>query len=498
MSERPDNKAAHEVAGVEGITKSFGANDVLKDVSFSIGAGEVVALVGHNGAGKSTLAAIISGALAPDRGSVAIAGEPLSPRPAEALRLGVRCVYQHRTLVPSLSVAENVAAYDGTGMIRRRREEGELARRRLAALECGVDVHARVEELSAGEAQEVEIARGLDEHAKLLILDEPTASLSARESERLLRVTGSLVKSGIGQLLVSHDIDYVLEAADRVVVLREGRLVHDGPASELTRRDLLKVMLEGEFDEAEVRAPRPAPSGAPLLAFCGLTTETLQEVDAAVFRGEVLGFTGVLGSGVEDIARIATGQSRPISGQLMLDEEKIVLRSPRQALKHGIALVPGDRARLGLFPNLSIAHQIGLASMALERSFVLHRRREARVAAETAAAVQLPHNRLPLDPAQLSGGNQQKVIVGRVLDAKPSVLVAHEPTVGVDVGARAAIHQRIRAMASDGAAVIVASSDPEEVSIVCDRVLVLREGRIVLEAGPGEERRLVAAAMGEA
>jgi ABC-type sugar transport system ATPase subunit len=485
------------VAEAVEVTKRYGATLALDGVTMTIARGQIEALVGHNGAGKSTLVGVLAGAVAADEGAVRIGGATLRARPAEALRLGVRCIYQHRTLMPNLSVAENVTVLERPGLRRQRRAERDVARRRLQLLDSDLDPRRLVRGLNPGEAQEVEIARGLDGDARLLILDEPTASLSGREADRLRQVLLQLRAAGIGLLLVSHDLDYVLSVADRVTILRDGRAVMSCTAAGLTRDRLVAEML-GDVEEPVECERGHCPIGAPVISAKAVSTgRRLDRVDVDACAGEVLGITGVVGSGIDELARILAGAVRPESGVLAIRGRPTELRSPRQALKRGIAYLPDDRASAGLFPNLTATQQVGLTRLAISRTSVLRRGRDRREARKLLMPMGFQSRWLSSRPSRLSGGNQQKILVARSLMAAPSALIAHEPTTGVDVGARAEIHAQLRALAATGVAVIVVSSDAEEVAVVADRAIVLRNGMVVAAIDRPSEQELIAATTGE-
>jgi rhamnose transport system ATP-binding protein len=502
-------RAADEpvVAAVEDLAKTFGATRALRGVRLDVREGEVHALIGHNGAGKSTVVKILAGALKPDSGRVTIGGEPMKPSPASALQLGVRCIYQERTLFPNCSVAENIA------MLRRGKawysaaHARRIARARLELLGCTLDVRRRAGSLSIGEAQEVDIARALDERCRLLILDEPTSSLSAREVQRLLEVMEQARTFGVGMLFVSHELDVVQRIADRITILRDGAVAAQGRATAFSKSDLVEHML-GATHELERAAQLAAHNrhvtelamagadGPPALVLRGVASGRLGSTDLELHAGEVVGVTGSLGSGVEDLARVLAGLVQPGTGELEVRGRAVRLRSPRHALRLGIAYVPDDRHRKGVFGNLLPVRQIGLSKMILSRRVFLEPGTERRDALRVAGSVGLSDRDAQRFPSTLSGGNQQKVMLARCLATRPSVLVAHEPTVGVDVGSRAATHGLLRALAEDGVAVVLISSDADEIVEVADRAVVVRRGRVVLDARRFDESRIVRETLG--
>lgn len=505
MTASANNGGERSAARLEGVAKRFGAIRALDDISLELRRGEIHALIGHNGAGKSTIVKILAGALAPDRGDVRIGGQALRPTPASALGLGVRCIFQQRTLFPNCSVAENIAAGSRRPGWYSEARSRRIARARLARLDCHIDESRLAETLSIGEAQEVDIARALDESCRLLILDEPTSSLPAREVTRLLEVMKQIRQLGVGLLFISHELEVVRRIADRVTILRDGKVAAAGPMTGFTKGALIDEMLGTESSQergaAQSAVSAPARRLAPPERLVRMTAtdlegDTLGKTSIEIVGGEVLGVTGSLGSGVTELARLLSGVTRPRGGRLALNGADLRLRSPRQALKHGIAYLSDDRLGTGLFTNLLPYRQIGLSQIALRRQPVLDLREERRRALATAASVGLAKRDAVRPVTTLSGGNQQKVLIARCIAARPKVLIAHEPTVGVDVGSRAAIHGLLRGLAEEGVGVVVLSSDAEEIVEVADRALVLRLGAVVGDLRRFDEGQLIRESLG--
>jgi ABC-type sugar transport system ATPase subunit len=480
--------AAHSAAPPllegRGIVKRFQAVTALDGVDVALRAGTVHALVGENGAGKSTLGRVLAGILRPDEGEVLVDGEPVDFRsPRDALDLGVTAVTQETTIVPKLSVAQNVFL----GL--ERRESALGPKRQLELYEAlreeagfGPDGRTPAGQLRISDQQQVELLRAVARRARVILLDEPTASLTAAETERLHRLVKGLRERGTSIVYVSHFLDEVLDLADDITVLRNGRLVRHGPAADETVDSLVEGML-GRSLEAAFPAPPPAPdrSVAPRLEVTGLSCgAALQDVSLAVHPGEILGIAGLVGSGRSELARAIFCADRSDCGTVRIDGDEVVLRSPQSAVKAGIAFLPESRKEQGLVVNRSIQENVSLAHLSSFVSAGFIRTREER-----STTVELLE-RLAVSPGRpetriehLSGGNQQKVMFAKWLCRPPKILIADEPTRGVDIGAKRAIYDLLVALAGQGMALIVISSELEEVLNLSHRVAVMRRGRIV-------------------
>ena len=491
---------------VRGLAKTFAA-PVLDAVDLDVQAGEVHALVGENGAGKSTLARIIAGLLVPDAGSLALDGAPWRPaNRVEAERAGVCLVLQELNIIPTLSVAENVwlgrPFPQRLGFVRRRELEA-ASRAVLARVGLGdVDVRRPVGELGTGRQQLVEVARGLSRRVRVLLLDEPTASLTPREVDLLVREVRALTAGGAGVLYISHRLDEVLRIADRVSVLRDGRLVASQPATETTPSALIGLMVGRELADGPPGAP--APAGEPLLRVEGLRRlPFVRDVGFEVRAGEIVGLAGLMGSGRTETLRCLFGADVAEAGAVHLRGRVSArpFRSPREAVGCGIGLLPEDRHHQGLItawavrPNLTLTR---LESVATAGGWI--DARGERAAAETLAArLDVRCQSVEQRVAELSGGNQQKVAFGRWLFRGCRVLLCDEPTRGIDIGARHAIHRQLRDLAGGGMAIVVASSDLTEVIALADRVVVLSQGRVsgVLARGEATEAAIADAAFAD-
>jgi rhamnose transport system ATP-binding protein len=488
---------------VEAISKRFGGAQALESVSVSIARGEVHGLVGENGAGKSTLGRIIAGVIAPDEGAVIIDGERLgyfSPR--HALRRGITMIAQELVLLPAHTVLENVfLGVEATrgGLIRR---GAQLARFRElnARTGFGLDPNARVESLRVAERQLVEIMRALARDARLIVMDEPTAALTRDEAAKLLTIIRTLREHGRTVIFVSHRLEDVLSVADTVTVLRNGRVVRTAPATEETSASLVRAMLGMELDLAfPARTERPVDAPVALsvskLCFPGGGPVSLD-----IRAGEIVGIAGLVGSGRSELARAIFGAASGVSGSVLVEGRRLTRRSPRTAIRAGMFFVPEDRRDQGLLMGRSVQENLTVASLQqLCVGSIVRRRAERDAADGLIRGLDIRPAARATPVSLLSGGNQQKVMLARACFCEPRVLIVDEPTRGVDVGAKRAIHELLMKMAEDGLAILLISSEFEEVIGLAHRILVMRAGRIIGEfpANTGEETLMTAAVMGE-
>ncbi len=477
---------------VDGLTMRFDSVLALDGASVGIAPGEIHALMGENGAGKSTLIKLLAGVYQPTAGRMELDGRPFAPAsPREAEARGVSIVHQEVPLIGDLSVAENLTI--GREPMRFMRIDWKLARKRAAAalarIGITVDVSLRLASCSLATRQLVAIARALDVSPRVLILDEPTSSLDSTEVEALFATLRRVRDAGVSVILVTHFLDQVYAVADRITVLRDGRAVGTRPVHALSRRELVHMMIgREEKPEPSVRPSDPtagAPDQVPRLRATGLgRTGSVSGIDIQIGRGEAVGLAGLLGSGRTEVARLLFGADRADAGSVALDGTPVQLRSPRDAIAHGIAMTPEDRRLEGLIPNLSVRENIVLALQARRGALRPLTRRERRELADrfiAALRIKTPSAETPI--VRLSGGNQQKALLARWLATSPRLLILDEPTRGIDVGARAEIHRLISQLRADGMAILLVSSDLDELVAACVRLVVLRDRRQVGELG---------------
>ena len=480
----PDPAAPAVRAELRNISKRFGATQALDSVSLALAPGEVHALVGENGAGKSTLVKILAGIHQPESGTILLDGEPIQiTGPARARALGIAVVHQEPRLFPDLTVAENVfighAPAGRLGTI-----DWRSTRRSAQALfeQLGVqfDVGAPVRGLSMADQQLIEIAKSLSVEARVLVLDEPTASLSAHEVERLFAIVRRLRDRGVSILFVSHRLDEVFELCDRATVFRDGKHVISTETSALTTADLIRHMV----GRAVTLFPKvETPVGDVLLEVEHLTRAgAFRDVSFSVRAGEIVGFAGLVGAGRTEVARVLFGVDTRDAGEVRLGGVPVVHRSPSEAMNDGIAYLPDDRHQEGLVLDFSIAQNVTLPILPrLFPRLLVRAATERRVAEEYTAQFNVRMTGVDQLVGALSGGNQQKVVLAKWLASKPRVLILDEPTRGIDIGAKVEVHRIIGELAASGLAIILISSDLPEVLAMSDRILVLHEGRLTAE-----------------
>jgi monosaccharide-transporting ATPase len=471
-----------EVLRAAGVTKNFQGVKALDEAGLTLRAGEIHALMGENGAGKSTLIKVLTGVHQRDGGTIEFEGKPINPHsPREAEMAGISTVYQEVNLIPTLSVADNILLGRQParfGWLRK----GAMKRRAEAALDrlgLQLDVGRPLSSCSMAVQQMVAIARALDVRAKVLILDEPTSSLDEREVEFLFGILRRLREEGMAIVFVTHFLDQVYAVSDYITVLRNGKFVGEYRASELPRLKLIGAMLGRSFDEMQqLREAKPPDTQANVfLQARGLGRRGyLNPLDLDVAAGEVVGLAGLLGSGRTETAKLLFGIESPDKGELKVGGEKVSIRSARQAMRHGLAFCSEDRKGEGLVPHLSVRENLILAMQASRGPLrLLPRKEQERLAAHYIAALKIktPGGETPIQ--NLSGGNQQKVLLARWLALHPKLIILDEPTRGIDVGAKAEIEKLVHELRAQGMAVLFISSDMEEMVRTCQRVAVLRD-----------------------
>jgi inositol transport system ATP-binding protein len=498
-----------ELLLVEGVRKQFPGVTALDGVSLRVARGEVHALLGENGAGKSTLLKILSGAQRADQGQLRFDGCSLgaSDTPVQRIRLGIVTIYQELNLLPALSVAENI--YLGreplfAGFLSWRRLYAR-AQAIIDALGLDLDPRTEVRRLSVAQQQMVEIARALTLDARLIVMDEPTSALSGREVATLHRIIRELKAKGISVVYVTHRLREVKEICDRYTVLRDGELVACGDMADVEVPDLVRFMvgreveLRGRRDHAAPGQPGPVVLQVENVCRAGLASEphatVLRDLSVDVRAGEIVGFAGLVGAGRTELARVIFGADRCDSGAIRVSGTQLTLRSPGEGIGAGIVLVPEDRKQQGCFLTQSIRQNMTLPSLGrLSRwKYFIDEKAETALVEEYRRKLRIKMGSDAVAIATLSGGNQQKVLLARSMALSPKVLIVDEPTRGIDVGAKAEVHQVLFAMAAAGVAVIVISSELPEVMAVSDRIVTFHEGRItgVVQARGATEEQLM-------
>jgi len=491
------------VLSLKGISKQYGGTAALDGVDFDVRPGEVHALLGENGAGKSTLCKIIAGSVIPDSGTVQIGGAPARfTHPSQALEAGVAMMYQETSLVPTMTVAQNLELGDEPILTGMRRINIE-AQQQLQSLNFHVPAAAYVSTLGGAQRQMVEIVKALRRDARLVILDEPTATLTPEEKEQLFGAIERLKQRGIGIIYVSHALEESLQIADRITVLRDGTHQITADAASLTREDVVRYMVGRSVEYATYQ---PTSTGKPRRKVLEVENVTLENIvknmSFTAYAGEVLGIAGLVGAGRTETAQIVAGavkRQRLNGGRVLLEGKPVRYRVPRQAIRDGIVYITEDRKNNGFFETMSIEWNIYLGHLATARRlpWLVKAKERRRVASRLAERFSIRTVSPAAKVVELSGGNQQKVVLARSLTRSPKVVIFDEPTRGVDVGAIAEIHALIREFADAGAAVIVISSYLPEVKALSDRVLVARQGRIAAEFAPEDatEERIMFAAV---
>ena len=487
-----------------GVGKRFGSIEALRPTDFSVEAGEVRGLVGSNGAGKSTLIKVLTGAYRPTTGKVLLNGQVVRlGDPHAMLRQGIACIYQHSSLVPSLSVLDNIflgrQPTTRFGLVDRRRQrlEGESL---IAEYRIDIDPLAKVGMLSTVKQKEVEILKALALRAQLIFMDEPTAWLSHSEVLKLHRTILDLKTKNVGIVYVSHVLDEVFRVCDSVSIMRDGTMVWEGVIADIDRPKLVNIMVGEKLGKASLEAAaqvrKPRGAGEIRLSCRALTRKnTFSNISFDLYAGEILCITGLIGAKRTEVAHAIFGSAPLDKGDIILGGRKIRFRSPKQAIANGFGLVPEDRRRDGLLYAHSIADNLVLVALKkVSRFGVLDPAARRRLAMRQTDNLGIVPRNPKAVVGTLSGGNQQKVLIGKWLEAAPTVLVLDEPTVGVDVGAKAEIYAKLRAIRDAGQAVLIISSDLEEVMAISDRIAIMVNGRLeaIHDAGTVSREKIVA------
>jgi len=487
---------------VRNISKSFPGVRALSNVSLSIKRGEVHALVGENGAGKSTLMKILAGAYTKDSGEIILRGKPVEiESPAHAQSLGIAIIYQEFNLAPHLSAAANIfigreprSKFFNFIDNRRIRQDAQAI---MSELGVDIDVSRPVRDLNVAQQQSTEIAKALSMNADLIIMDEPTSALAEAEVAVLFDVIRRLKAKGITFIYISHNLEEVFQISDRISVLRDGQLIGTNETAKLDAREVVRMMVGRTLDDM---FPKPKVDiGGPLLEVKNLSRRgVIRDVSFTLHRGEILGIAGLLGAGRTELMRCIFGADRITSGEIWMEGKRVDIRSPRDAIAAGIGFVPEDRKQQGLF--LSLAMRINASAVilpTLARWGLINRQQEKKLVSESIAALQIKTAGQEQIVRDLSGGNQQKVVLAKWLAIKPKVLILDDPTRGIDVGAKVAIHTLMGEFARQGVGIILISSELPEVLGMSDRIIVMDEGAICGEFSREEathEKVMLAAA----
>ena len=474
-----------ELLRLNGITKIFPGTVALSDVSFSVNKAEIHAIVGENGAGKSTLMNIISGSLLPDKGEIYLEGKKVNIRsPRDAQNLGISIVHQELALCPHLTVAENI--YIGrlpekSAKIVDFKKLNQMSQEVLSLFdEVNIKPTDKVANLNVAQQQIVEIAKAITFNCKLLILDEPTSALSEADAAVLFKIIKDLKAKGISILYISHRLREIFELADRITVLRDGRYITTLNTAETNPDQVVSLMVGREIKE--MYPPKADRIGKEIFRVENISSDKVQNVSFALHEGEVLGFAGLVGAGRTELAQTICGILPKHCGEIYLEGKKIEINSLEDAIKHKIGYVTEDRKQYGLFLKLPVAHNVSAIHLKYDyKRLLIERQKELSLAQEFVKKLNVKTSSYLQLVMSLSGGNQQKVMIAKWLAINPRILILDEPTRGIDVGAKAEIHTLLRELAKNGIGIILISSEMPEIIGMCDRVIVMREGRVTGE-----------------
>ena len=489
---------------VRGVSKRFPGVIALDGVDLSVQAGEVVALVGENGAGKSTLMKILGGVQQPDGGEIFVDGAPVQIKNVnDAMRLGVAFIHQELNTLDNLDVAGNVflgrEPVSGPWRLINRKKIHADSEPYLKRLGLNISTHTPLDRLSIAQQQLVEIAKALSLQARLIIMDEPTSSLTLAETKRLLELVCELSGQSVGIIYISHRLGELDECADRVVVLRDGRNAGGLSREEISHDRIVSMMVGRNLQNHYIESIAQKTPGFFRARNLRSIRYPKKSVSFDAARGEILGFAGLVGAGRSEMAKALVGLEGPLTGEAWLGEQHLAIRRPRDAIGHGIYLVPENRRQEGLVVEMSVRENITLSSLRNYARFgLIDRGRERAVAEQQVASLRVKTPGAEALVKNLSGGNQQKVVLGKWLSMQPKVMILDEPTRGIDVGAKAEIYQLMRSLAEGGAVVLMISSDMEEILKLSDRVAVMHDGEItgVLERPHCNEENIMQLAMG--
>ncbi len=498
-----DSSTQTPILQMRGISKRFDTTQALADVALTLYPGEIHALLGENGAGKSTLIKILTGIYPPDQGEILLNGRAIRIHsPLEAQGEGIAAIYQEPMIFPDLTVAENIfISHRRQGALMRWGRLFAQAEAILKQLDVSLDVRQPARNLTVGGQQIVEIAKAISLQVRVLIMDEPTAALSAHEVAQLFKLVMRLRKQGVAILFISHRLEEVFAIADRITVFRDGRLISTAPRAAVTPEQAIRDMVGRQIDE--FFAKRTVARGERLLTVRNLSKQLVFDgVTFDLHRGEVLGFAGLVGARRTDVGLALFGVAPADGGEITFSEQPVQIRTPDQAVRLGIAYVTEDRRQLGLSLPMSVVTNVTLPTLRryLTRLGLVRAKAEQETAEHFRARLNIRTPSVFVETGKLSGGNQQKVMLSKWLNAQPQLLILDEPTRGIDVGAKAEVHQIISDLAAQGLGIILISSDLPEVLAMSDRILVMREGRQmgIFQRDEATQERILTAMMGQA
>lgn len=491
------------VLEIKNVSKRFDMTQALHNVSLTLYPGEIHTLVGENGAGKSTLIKIMTGVFQEDQGAILLAGKRVAIQNAQQAQAhGIVAIYQEPMVFPDLNVAENIfISHQDRGTVVRWRKMYDDAQAILSQLGIQLEVHLPARGLTLAAQQAVEIARAISLHVKVLIMDEPTASLSAHEVAQLFKVTNTLRQQGVAILFISHRLEEVFAITDRVTVLRDGQYISTHRIKDVTHESLIRDMVGREIDNYFDKTT-PHEHGELLMSVRELSKEnTFSNISFDIRQGEVLGFAGLVGSGRTDVGLALFGIEPADSGTITFAGKDLILDSPKKALQQGIAYLTEDRRQLGLTMPMSIASNISLPMLRyyISKMGLVRQNDESATAEQYRQKLAIRTPSVQHEVGKLSGGNQQKVMLSKWLNAQPRLFILDEPTRGIDVGAKAEVHHIVKELAAQGLALIFISSDLPEVLAMSDRILVMREGQQmgIFERAAATQEQIMSAAMGQ-
>ncbi len=479
---------------LKGVKKSFGGIHALKGVDFGLRRGEIHALLGENGAGKSTLIKIITGVYQADEGQYFLEGEPAAMHsPIDAKHYGITAIYQELSLIESLSVAENIflgrePVFSALGLCRRNQIYDE-SQAYLNEFKIDIDCRKKVSELGMGQKRIVEIVKALATDSKILLLDEPTTGMSQAEIETLFKIMDMLKEKNVTMIYISHYLEEIFRVCTRATVFRDGRNIGVFQIGKVTEQELIQAMIGKEIRSSYIRRTRDFSEKKNILELRDYKTDKMKHaISMRVREGEIVGVTGIVGAGKSELAHSIFGNASYESGKMYVNGQEVHMKSPRDAKKHRMAFIPEDRKAESLFLKDTVANNMVIASLEHFRKWggILDVGKKRKECLQMAEKLRVTPLNVDLEAGNLSGGNQQKVVIGKWLTANPELIIMDEPTRGIDVGAKTEIHELIRSLANGGKGMLVMSSEFEELIDLCDRILVLYKGRISGEVMPDE------------